>query len=100
MRFFPPHEVGGRVRQLPVLLPEIGKDEVLDLPGPLRLVQPVNGRVLGAIKDRAEDAEHPRENELAGRVLPQAIAGRAANDRVDGNDVETDVGRAVRPETA
>jgi hypothetical protein len=85
---------------LPVLLPKIRKDEALDLTGSLRLVQPVHGSVLSAIKYRTEDTEHPREDKLAGRVLPQAIAGRAANDRVNGNDVEADFRRAVRPETA
>jgi hypothetical protein len=41
MGLFPPHKVRGWVRQLPVKLPEIGEDEVLDLAGPLRLVQAV-----------------------------------------------------------
>src|SRR5437868_10238747 len=95
----PANEISGRVWQLPVLLPEIGKDEAPDLTGPLRFVQPVHG-VLGAIKYRAEDAEHPRENKLAGRLLTQAVARRAANDRINRNDVEAHIGRAIRPETA
>ena len=100
VRFLAAHKIRGRVRQLPVMLPEIGEDETLDLSGPLRLVQPVHGSVLRAIKYRAENAEHPRENKLTRRVLPQAIASRAANDRIDGNDVQADIGRTVRPETA
>ena len=95
----PANEISGRVWQLPVLLPEIGKDEAPDLTGPLRFVQPVHGGVLGAIKYRAEDAEHPRENKLAGRLLTQAVARQAANDRINRSDVEAHIGRAIRPET-
>ena len=85
---------------MPVLLSEIRKHKALDLPGPLRLVQPVHRGILRPIKYRAEDAEHPRKDKLARRVLPQAIACRAANDRIDGNDIQADIGRAVGPETA
>jgi hypothetical protein len=99
MRLFAAHEVGGRLRKVAVKLAEIREDEVLDLAGTLCLVKPMDGRVLGAIEYRAEHAEHAREQKLARRLLPQPIAGRAANDRVDGNDVEADVRRSVRPQT-
>src|SRR5260221_8349474 len=84
VRFLAAHEVRGRIRQLPVLLPEMGKDEAFDLPGSLRHVQSMNRGVLRAVKNRAENAEHAREKKLAWRLLPQAVARRAANNCVDG----------------
>jgi hypothetical protein len=100
MRFLAAHEVGRSVRQLPVLLPEMGKYEALDLTGAARVVQPVRGGALRAIEHRAEDAEHPREKKLARRVLAQAVACRAADDRINRDEVEAHIGRAIRPETA
>src|SRR5947209_237641 len=77
MCLFAGHEVRGWVRQVLVELAEIGENEALDLTGALRRVQPVNRSVLPAIKDRAEDAQHACDDELAWRVLPQAVARRA-----------------------
>jgi hypothetical protein len=42
------HEVCRRVRQLPVKLAEIRKDEALDLARPLRPMQPVNRSLMGS----------------------------------------------------
>ena len=33
-------------------------------------------------------------------VLPQAIAGRTANNRINRNDVEADIWRTIRPQAA
>ena len=32
--------------------------------------------------------------------MPQAVAGRAADDRIDRNDVHADIGRTIRPQAA
>src|SRR5271169_689355 len=98
MRFLAAHEVDRRLRQLPVLLPEIGKHEAFDLPSPLRLVEPMNRGVLRPVKGGAENAEHACKNKLAWRVLSQAIASRTADDGVDGNDIEADFRRSVGPQ--
>jgi len=55
MRLFAPHQVRWRIRQIPVELPQIGENETLDLTRALRLVEPVDRRILRAIEDRAED---------------------------------------------
>ena len=60
--------VGGL--QLLVDLPEIREDDALNFSSPLRLVQSMDRSVLNPIKNGAEDAEHPREYELARRILP------------------------------
>src|ERR1700691_4602913 len=97
MRLFAAHEVGGRVRKVAVKLAQIGEKEALDLAGALRLVDSVDRGVLRAVEDGAEDAQHARADELARRVLTQAVAGGTADDHIDRNDVEADIGRTVRP---
>ena len=72
----PPRGVRGRggIRQLPILLAKIGKNEPCDLVGSLGLVKSMHGRVLSAIEYCAENAEHPCESKLAWRLFSQAIA--------------------------
>jgi hypothetical protein len=60
MRLLAAHSVRRRIRQVAIELAEIRENEVFDLTGPLRLMQPVEGGVLRAIEDRAEDAKHAR----------------------------------------
>ena len=55
--------------------------------------------VLGSIKYGVKDAEHTGDDELTWRVLSQAITRRTADDCVDGDHVETDIGGTVWPET-
>src|SRR5258708_6634820 len=68
VRFFAAHQISRRIWKIPVRLAEIGKNEVLDLPGALHLVQSVDRGVLRTVEQRAEDARHPREQELARRL--------------------------------
>src|SRR5258708_34990565 len=96
----PAYEVRRRIRQCPVELAEIGENKALNLARALGLVQSVNRGVLGALEECAEDAQHARDNELARRVMPQAVARRATDDHIDGNDVEADIARAVGPDGA
>lgn len=100
MSLFSTHKVCWRVRQLSVKLSEIRKNEALYLTDPLRLMQSMYRSILCPIKNRAENTEHPRKHELAWGVLPEAITCRAANNRFDGNNIQADIRRAVRPETA
>jgi hypothetical protein len=50
MCIFTADKVRGRIRQRPVELAEIGENKALDLPGALRLMQPVNRGVLRALR--------------------------------------------------
>ena len=66
----------------------------------LHVMQSVYCGVLSALERCAKDAKHLGKDELRRRVLAQAVAGRAANDRIYRIDVQADIGRTIRPQAA
>ncbi len=55
-------------------------------------MQSMNCGVLSAVERRAKDAEHTGKDELRRRVLAQAVAGGAADDRINGDYVQAGIG--------